>query len=285
MKALIPTATILLIAAAAAQTGQKPVLTSKDLTVWAKNWSSEGLGENRFRFTAQGNPVTATAQPDNRTLKALKIVGEIMRVDTGGKLILDTAELTGNVYVKLSKPSESGEKDATLTTELKASSANYTREGEKWTLHNGVSVYQTDPSISRVVDIKSKEGTVNLFGTDKPKKTRFPVKNGSLSGGVTFTIKGRYRETDEKTKQSKWVVFTTTGSSDRMVLDEADGTLTLIGNVDVKGDAPVFMGDMSGSKITITFNADGKPIKVEGDADDEPGTTVIRKKPPVRSPV
>lgn len=281
MKALIPTASILLLATTVAQTDQKPVLTSKDLTVWAKSWSSEGLGDNRFRFTAKGSPVTAIAQGEGKTLKANSIVGEIVRAQ-GGKLYLDNATLSGEMYAKQIKASESGDKDALQTTELTAASANYTRDGEKWTLHNGVKVYQTDPAVARVVDIKGKEGTVFLFGVDKPKKTRFPVKSGNLSGGVTFTIKGRYRETDEKTKQAKWVNYTTTGNADRLELLESEGTLTLIGNVNVNGDAPVFMGDMSGSKITITFNADGKPIRVEGDAEDRPGTTIIGRKPPVR---
>ncbi|MBX3118479.1 MAG: hypothetical protein KF784_05400 [Fimbriimonadaceae bacterium] len=279
MKALIPLASIVLIAAAVAQTSQKPILSSQNLKIYAKNWSSEAIGENKFRFTAEGNPFSAVSDLDGRTIQAQKAVGDVIRSTNGG-ITLDAATLTGGIYVKQVKPSESGIKDAVSTTELRSTSAEYTRSGEQWVLHGGIAVDQEDPSISRVVNIKGREATVGLFGDDRPKQTRFPVKTGTISGNVTFLIKGRYRSTDEKTKATTWEKFTTHGNADKMVFNEAAGTLTLIGNVVVKGDAPVFIGDMTGSKITITFDANGKPVKVEGEADDKPGTTVIKTKPP-----
>lgn len=126
----------------------------------------------------------------------------------------------------------------------------------------------TDKKSGNSYTFSGADGTTTLSSTPEA----FPLRTARFSGGVKFTLKGK----DKKGNAVNMVATART-----LTYDEGDRQARLSGDVKIIGDNSLTFGVAEAETLTLTFDADHKPFRVELDAGDEKrGKSTYREEKP-----
>jgi hypothetical protein len=278
LKLAFPLVAMAVFAVAAQQ--RQLTLKGKDGSFVVRNYSSFSVEQdpkkpNAFSFTMKGSPLHATIERQKLEIRANSIVGRAER-SAGQELLLENATLQGAVQVVARRPSKAG---GTLeqTVTVDASTATYTQDLEKLVAAGGVTLVQNDAAASQTFRITGSQGTIILYPPGQAPNARRAIRSLTLDGPVNFELRSR-REVEAGTPPKRTLEpFTVRGKCQDLTYDDASRKLTLIQNVDVDGNDPLFLFTSSASRVVITLDDRGNPIRIEGDG--EPGTTTAIDKP------
>lgn len=250
--------------ASLAQNAQRVLLKDKDSSVVITNYTDfvvKRLSAKSTRVVANGTPLIVTWSRDGMVMKAASFDGTVATPEKG-KLELETAALTKGVEVEVTRGT-----DLKRKLELNAGSARYVAADLSLTLQSGLHLVSTDSKGLQKVDVKGSAGKFTLYANPAPKTARSIVKSGSISGGVTFVM---------TSKAADGSSGTITATCQTVTMDDAEGKVTLQGNVDITGDDPILVGDIKANRVEILLDAQGTPdeIRVFG----TPASTAVGKK-------
>jgi hypothetical protein len=98
-----------------------------------------------------------------------------------------------------------------------------------------------------------------------------------LDGPINFELKSKRQITSGSPPTKSMQPFTVKGKCRDLTYDDAARVLTLIQEVDIDGNDPLFLFTANASRVVITLDDMGNPIKVEGEG--SPGVTTAADKP------
>lgn len=224
-----------------------------------RDGKTQNLKAAAFEFSSKGETATVTATGGttltsaDETFKSSSITVSLVggtgkafewRVaETGGPFTYDRKDAQGDLRVTSGR----GRYEAR-------------EEGPLLTLQAGVDISQEvgSPNAYRVT---MKGQTARVHQTVAGDLAR-----AAVSGGVAFTYKSNTGDT-----------MVVSGSCDEGVYQPSNRRITLSGNVVLKGNTDVLMGEMTASEIVITLNEKGEVQSV--DIQGEPATSKVRNTP------
>jgi len=255
-------------------------LKGKDGSFVIRNYSSFSVEQdpkkpNSFSFVMKGSPLNATIERQKLDITANQITGRAER-SQNQDLLLETATLQGSVKIVAKRPSKvSPTQEQTVTVDT--ATATYTQDLERLVFSGGMTLVQNDAPAGQSFRITGSDGEMVLYPPGQSPQARRAVRSMKLNGPINFEMKSR-REIETGTPPKKSMQpFTVKGKCRDLTYDDATRKLTLIENVDIDGNDPLYDFATTARKVVITLDDMGNAVKVEGEGD--PGTTTTSDKP------
>jgi hypothetical protein len=253
---------------ASQQATDKPAIEDRQgrFRLWGFVSTGIEFTDGGFTFGLSGNPVRGESQQQGLTFTCKSVEGRVRQMQ-GGRMRLETATMTGDVDMKMSR--EGG------GAGLKAAKVVLIDDGQEATATVPSAFTFTDDldgaDGQRSVRISGPAGTFKFDPLEKPGER--PLRAAEVKGRTTAVVKSTGKDGSAS-------AFTVVGDS--AVYSGVGRTLTLTGNVTFDGDqsppdGPGFVGTIRGLGIVVvTFNEDGTLAKI--DAKGSPGRAEMQEK-------
>lgn len=222
-----------------------------------------------IRFTMKGKtgagPIRAEWSENRLTVLTGEMSGIASR-NADRTLSLVSADMSRSVRATMTAPS-AGSAGTAQTSILVADSADYTAQDSRMNLRGGVSVVNEDPGVGQRIAVQGRSAVVTVLPLGQaPAPGQLLVKTADVAGPSTIEL---------TTRQADGTSTRIHATADRVVFNDSDRTIKLMGNVTITGNDPALIGDVKGiTSATITLSPDRKPkgISMQGN----PATTTIR---------
>ena len=264
-----------------AAAGQRQLtLKGKDGSFVIRNYQSFSVEQdpnkpNAFSFIMKGSPLLATIERQKLDITAKQINGRAERA-SGQELLLETATLQGDVEVVATRPSKASANQE-QTVKVETATATYAQDLEKLTFSGGMTLTQNDAPAGQSFRITGAKGELVLYPPGQSPQAKRAVRSMRLDGPINFDLKSRREVTSGTPPKRSMQPFTVKGKCRDLTYDDATRVLTLIQDVDIDGNDPLFLFTANASRVVITLDDMGNPIKVEGEG--SPGVTTASDKP------
>jgi hypothetical protein len=234
---------------------------SKDPERWSLHMEAAG-----------SNPIVGSWSEQKLTIRARVFDGIAERTTRG--MELETAKMSGGVTMITDRPSSKAGASQAQTITLTSPSVDFNGATFQADLKGGVTIDQKDPAAQVTLLATGANGSVVLSDPATAARNK-PLQSANLTGNARITLNAIRQVTDrtggtpKKVNRPYQIILT--GNRVQFVASKAAdeyGTVTVTGNVDVKGDESVLFGQASGiQKLTVTFDAEMQPSSVVADGD------------------
>jgi len=272
-RSLIGSAVVLAALVAFAQTQKRILLVDKESNVEITGYTGfnvKYLGDGRSKIVAPGNPLLLTWTRNQMTLKTPLFEG-FVRQGKGQALELESATMPKGFDMDLKRASSLNASKELQTIHIDAGSGGYESVSQKVTVNGGAHFDRKDPAAKQDMTLKGASGSFNLYAADRPEATRTPLRAATLTGSVVMTMKSVRKEKDVPIETN------IRATSDKLTYDDMAGTITLTGNVLVKGNDPALYGEITADRVTFTLDKAGNVNEI--DVDGSPAISKIETKP------
>jgi hypothetical protein len=230
-------------------------------------------GDGTILFKGTGEPLTIVARESGLTMRGNSTTGSARFHN--GTYVLEQAETIGNSQIVL----DSRERDAflnerNLTQEIQEGQTRATLTSSRmlWRTQNDLGRAIFPEPLRLVASSQSETDTQTwtfsglsadvLFAASGESAQTWP-REGTIEGPIEFSLSSTSHGEAE-------------GRADRLVLGVkgAHRTLTMSGNVQVRGTGRTYAGESHASQVVVVLNDDMQPIRYEFLG--QPATTRIR---------
>src|SRR5688572_4415569 len=232
-------------------------LKGKDGSFIIRNYQSFSVEQdpkkpNSFSFVMKGSPLNATIERQKMDITANQITGRAERAP-GQELLLETATLQWAVKIIAKRPSKvspTQEQSVTIDT----ATATYTQDLEKLVFSGGMTLVQNDAPAGQSFRITGTDGEMVLYPPGQSPQARRAVRSMKLNGPINFELKSR-REIETGTPPKRTMQpFNVKGKCRDLTYDDATRKLTLINDVDIDGNDPLFDFASTATKVVVTLD-------------------------------